>query len=194
MNETMGNLAFKEEPRTELIDGKLVMLAAPSAAHEYVAERIYGIFYDYLRGKPCRVFHSTMAVFLDDNNEYQPDVKIVCDQSKIQRDGIHGAPDLVVEILSRSTGRNDRGKKMQVYERSGVREYWIVDPANRTIEQYIPRDGKFFLQDVYGQFEDYELKRMTEEEREAVIKEFRCTLFDDLTIAVADVFADLGDW
>ena len=194
MNETIGNLAFKEEPRTELIDGKLVMLAAPSVAHERVTGSIYRIFGNFLFGKKCSAFSSNTAVYLDDGNEYQPDVKVVCDPSKIKCDGIHGAPDLVVEVLSRSTGRNDRGKKMQVYERSGVREYWIVDPANRTIEQYIPRDGKFFLQDVYGQFEDYELKRMTEEEREAVIKEFRCTLFDDLTIAVADVFADLGDW
>ena len=194
MNEIMGNLAFKEAPRTELIDGKVVMLAAPSSAHEYVAENIHGIFRDYLRGKPCRAFMSNMAVFLDSGNQYQPDVKVVCDRSKIKGDGIHGAPDLVVEVLSHSTGRYDRGKKMQACERCGVREYWIVDPESRNIEQYILQNGKFVLRDVYGQFKDFELNRMTEEERAAVVKEFRCSLFEDLVIAVEDVFDELEDW
>ena len=93
MSETSGNLAYKEEPRTEIIGGKVVMLAAPSMNHEYVADKIRDIFRDYLRGKLCKVYSSHTAVYLDDGEEYQPDVKVVCDRSKIKGDGIHGAPD-----------------------------------------------------------------------------------------------------
>ena len=93
MSETSGNLAYKEEPRTEIIGGKVVMLAAPSMNHEYVADKIRDIFHEYLRGKLCQVFSSNTAVYLDNGEEYQPDVKVVCDRSKIKGDGIHGAPD-----------------------------------------------------------------------------------------------------
>ena len=194
MNETMGNLALQDDSRVEIIGGKVVMFAAPSAAHEYVTENIHGIFHDFLRGKPCKVFHSTMSVNLEDGEEYQPDVKVVCDRSKIKADGIHGAPDLVVEVLSPSTSRYDRFQKMPVYERNGVREYWIVDPLNKTIEQYILEDGRFALRNLYAKLTQRELTRMSEACRAEVVTEFRCSLFDDLTISVDDVFADLEDW
>ena len=193
MNGTIGNLAFQEELRTELIGGRVVALAAPSTIHEYVADNIRDIFRDYLRKKPCRVFSSHTAVYLQDGEEYQPDVKVVCDRSKIRRDGIHGAPDLVVEVLSPSTGRYDRGRKMQVYERCGVREYWIVEPFNRSIEQYVLENDRFILHGFYRLNDELDLKMMTEKERAEAVKEFHCTLFDDLTISVEDVFADVQD-
>ena len=194
MSETYGNLAYKEEPRTELIDGKLVMLAAPTTNHDAVAGAIYYSFYNYLRGKLCRVFISDTAVYLDDGEEYQPDVKVVCDRSKIQRDGIHGAPDLVVEVLSPSTARYDKGHKMQVYERCGVKEYWIVDTKSRSIEQYVLENGKFILRGYAQQPDQEELDYMKDEERAKITGEFRCALFEDLTISVNDVFADVQDW
>ena len=194
MSETYGNLAYKKEPRTEVIGGKVVMFAAPLADHEYITDTIYNIFYDYLRGKPCRVYSSNWGVYLDDGEEYLPDVKVVCDRSKIQRDGIHGAPDLVVEVLSRSTGRYDRGHKKQVYERCGVREYWIVDTKNRSIEQYVLENGKFILRGYAQQPDQEELEYMKEEERAKITGEFHCALFEDLTISVDDVFADVQDW
>ena len=191
MDGTYGNLAYKEEPRTEIIGGKVVMFAAPSGVHEDVVDNIRDIFRDYLRGKPCRVFSSNRAVFLADGEVYLPDVKVVCDRSKIKADGIHGAPDLVVEVLSPSTGRYDRGRKMQVYERCGVREYWIVEPVNRSIEQYVLEDGRFIIRGFYKLCDELDLKMMSEKERAEVTSAFHCTLFEDLTITVEDVFADV---
>ena len=194
MNETFGNLAYKEEPKTEIIGGKVVMLAAPSMNHEYVAGTIYNLFYNYLRGKLCQAFSSHTAVYLKDGEEYQPDVKVVCDRSKIRADGIHGAPDLVVEVLSPSTGRYDKGHKMRVYERCGVREYWTVDPVSRTIEQYVLEDGRFSLLGYYKQLDKVDLLCMSEKEQAEWVNEFHCTLFDDLTISVDEVFADVVQW
>ena len=191
MDGTYGNLAYKEEPRTEIIGGKVVMFAAPTTFHDDIAGSIYRIFGNYLRGKLCKVYPSTTAVFLMDGEEYQPDVKVVCDRSKIKADGIHGAPDLVVEVLSPSTGRYDRGRKMQVYERCGVREYWIVEPVNRSIEQYVLEDGRFIIHGFYKLCDELDLKMMSEKERAEVTSAFHCTLFEDLTITVEDVFADV---
>ena len=194
MNGTFGNLACKEEPRVEVIGGKVVMLAAPSALHEVIAGKIYRIFGNYLEKKRCMAFSSNTAVYLEDGEEYQPDVKVVCDRSKVKHDGIHGAPDLVVEVLSPSTGSYDRGRKMQVYERCGVREYWIVDPVIRSIEQYLLEEGRFVLRDIYMQLDEEDLKMMSEKRRAEMVKEFHCSLFDDLTISVDDVFAEVGEW
>ncbi|MBR4210821.1 MAG: Uma2 family endonuclease, partial [Oscillibacter sp.] len=80
-----------------------------------------------------------------------------------------------------------------LYERCGVREYWIVSPSDLTIEQYILQDGKFVLRDVYHKYDAYELEDMTDEERAAIVTEFQCSLFDDLTIRVDDVFRRL-EW
>ena len=194
MSETYGNLAYKEEPRTEIIGGEVVALAAPSMNHEYVAGTIYNLLYNYLRGKLCQVIPSNTAVYLDDGEEYQPDVKVVCDRSKIRSNGIHGAPDLVVEVLSPSTGRYDRGHKMQVYERCGVREYWIVDTKNRSIEQYVSENGNFILRGYAQQLDQEELDYMKEEERAKITGEFHCALFEDLTISAAEVFEDVVQW
>ncbi len=183
-----GNLALKEETLEELIGGKLVMMAPPASNHNRIARNLSGIFVPYLRGKKCEYFGDHEGVFLSEGEEYIPDGLIVCDPDKVKRNGIYGAPDLAIEILSPSTARNDRGRKKDVYEQCGVREYWIVSPSDMTIEQYILRDGKFVLNDIYRKYWDYEFEDMTEEERAAIVTEFRCSLFPDLPIFVKDVF------
>ena len=188
MNGTHGNLAYQEEPRTEIIGGRVVMLAAPSMSHVFIAADIFRIFDAYLDGKPCTAIPDSAAVFLEEGEEYQPDVMVVCDPAKIRNKGVFGAPDLVVEVLSPSTGRYDRGHKMQVYERGGVREYWIVDPVSRTIDQYVLTDGRLILRDEYRQYTAEEWEDLDEKERAAAVKEFRCSLFDDLVISVERVF------
>ena len=190
MYSTEGNLAYKEEPRTEIIGGKVVAFASPSTAHEYAVDNIYTIFREYLRGKPCKVFSSKQAVYLEDGEVYEPDVKVVCDRSKVKADGIHGAPDLVVEVLSPSTGRYDRGHKMQVYERSGVREYWIVDPVSQTVDQYVLADGRFALRNSCTLTEEVNVELLSEERRAVLVKEFPCALFEDLTVSLEKVFSE----
>ena len=163
-------------------------MASPVLNHMFISGNIFGIFRDYLKGKPCKPIPDGAALFLSETEQYIPDMMVVCDLEKMKTDGIHGAPDLVVEILSPSTGQNDRSHKKDVYERSGVREYWIVSPSERSVEQYVLTDGQFVLRGVYYQFPDWMLKNMKEEERAAVVHEFKCSLFDDLLIPVDEIF------
>lgn len=182
------NLAYKEEPMEEIIGGRVVMMATPTANHIRVSRNISSIFDRYLKGRRCEYFPDRAGLYLEEDEEYQPDGMVVCDPDKVKPDGIHGAPDLVVEILSPGTARYDKRHKKDVYERHGVREYWIVDPANRTVEQYILEEERFVLREVYQQYPDFMLRRMSEEEKAALVTEFRCSLFEDLPIRLEDVF------
>ena len=128
---------------------------------------------------------------MTEEDRFVPDVMVVCDRDKIRRDGVHGAPDLVVEVLSPSTMRNDRMHKKEVYQACGVREYWLVDPENRTIEQYLLREEKLELNAVYVSIPDYELERMSEKEKAEVETHFRCSLYSDFDIALEDIFSGL---
>ena len=120
---------------------------------------------------------------------------IVCDKDKIKHGGryVEGAPDFVVEILSPRTSRRDKGYKKDVYERCGVREYWIINPLARSIEQYVLENGAFTLGDVYYYYRPYELDDMTDEEKAELVTEFRCALFEDMVVRLADVFYYVGE-
>lgn len=186
------NLAYQEERREELINGKVVMMSPrPTVNHNRVAENIDFIFRTYLKGKTCVPFGDGYDLYLDEENEFVPDFMVVCDRDKIRPDGIHGAPDLVVEVLSPSTTKNDRLYKKEAYEKHGVREYWIVDPANKTIEQHLLQNVKLILHSVYSDYPDYILAKMKPEERAAVVTHFKCSLYDDLEIVVSEVFDGL---
>ena len=128
------NLAYQEERREELIGGNVVMMSPASAEHVYTAGSIYNIFKNYLKGKNCIPFSDGLLVHLTDENKFVPDMMVVCDRSKIKSDGVHGAPDLVVEVLSPSTAKDDRTRKKEVYEACGVPEYWLVSPTDKSIE------------------------------------------------------------
>ena len=185
------NLAYQEERREELIGGKVVMMAPASAEHVYTAGSIYNIFKNYLKGKNCIPFSDGLLVHLTDENKFVPDMMVVCDRSKIKSDGVHGAPDLVVEVLSPSTAKDDRTRKKEVYEACGVPEYWLVSPTDKSIEVYLLESGKYILHDVYTVRPDWVLAQMTDEERSAVVTEFKCHLYDDLLIRLDDIFGDL---
>jgi len=185
------NLACKNELREELIGGELVMMAPASSGHTYVDDNILSLFKHYLKGKTCVPFGDGLLVHLTEEDAFVPDVMVVCDRSKIRRNGVYGAPDLVVEVLSPGTAKRDRGYKKTVYERSGVAEYWIVDPAGKSIEVYLLRDGRYELDGLYTLYPAEELAEMTDEEKAAVSTQFKCHLYDDLTIRLEDVFGDL---
>ncbi len=182
------NLAYELERREEIIGGKVVMMASPSLNHNFVAGNIYRLFGDYLDKRPCTPFSDNTKVVLADDERYIPDMMVVCDPKKFGDNRVNGAPDLVVEVLSPGTARNDRGHKKYAYEKHGVREYWIVSPGDRIVEQYVSEGGRFVLRGVYAQYPKYMLDEMKEEERAAVVTEFQCSLFDDLTIRLDDVF------
>lgn len=182
------NLAYQEEFREELIGGQPVMMSPAFSNHNRVAGNIYRIFSVHLLGRSCEPFGDGEDVYLTPEDRFVPDFMVVCDPEKVQHDGVHGAPDLVAEILSPSTARNDRGRKMEVYAKCGVKEYWLVTPGEKTIEQYLNQDGRFALNNVYALHSELALKRMNERERAAVVAHFQCTLFDDLDISLEDVF------
>lgn len=189
----MNTLAYQDDfmknTREERIDGKLIMMVPrPSVDHSQVASNIYYLFARYLHGKTCRPFADGVDLYLDDKNKFVPDFMVVCDPDKVRPDGVHGTPDLVVEVLSPGTMGNDRTRKKDAYARCGVREYWIVSPGDKSVEQYLLRDGDLTLSAIYAVHPDWQLAQMSEEERAAVAESFRCILFDDLDIHLKDVF------
>ena len=178
------NLAYAYDCREELINGKVVAMSPAATNHNRVAGNIFLLFGSYLRGKPCIPFGDGEKVFLTETDHFVPDFMVVCDPDKVKSNGVHGAPDLVVEVLSPGTTKNDRGRKMDVYGQCGVREYWIVIPNEKTVEQYIQDNGRLVLHDVYFIPPDY----TPEKELAEIAKEFQCSLFDDLTIRLEDIF------
>ena len=157
-------LTWPDDVRYELIDGVAYLMApAPDLPHQEVAGEIYRQAANNLIGKQCRAFISPVDVRLPKFSEadekidtvVQPDVMVVCDSSKIDRRGIRGAPDWVVEVLSPSTAGHDQIKKRQLYERHGVREYWLVHPVDRVLTVYRLQG------DEYGKPELYELRGET---------------------------------
>jgi Uma2 family endonuclease len=130
---TYGELKqFPEGEKWEIINGIPHMQAQPTVEHQEIAAEMITQIRTYLRGKPCRVIPEP-AVWLkemaDTAKDYViPDLAVVCDSNKITTEGIVGAPDWIVEIVSPSTEEWDRHDKLRKYRLSGVREYWIVDP------------------------------------------------------------------
>lgn len=132
-------LSFPDELRCEIIGGEVYdMTPAPTTGHQDVALKIGSILRTYLDviRHPCRVFISPVDVVFSEQDVVQPDVVIVCDRNKIQRRGIFGAPDTVFEVLSPSTEPKDRQKKRELYERSGAREYFLVNHEAEFVEKY----------------------------------------------------------
>lgn len=154
-------LTWGENERIEIINGEAFMMAPPSSRHQEICFEIGRQLGNFLEGKRCKVYPAPFGVRLfekdgespdDVDTMVEPDISVVCDRSKIDRHGCKGAPDLVIEILSPSSLRHDRLVKLGLYQRAGVREYWIVDPEYRSV-QVFTRDGAGSLQisEEYGQ-------------------------------------------
>jgi Uma2 family endonuclease len=140
--------AERDDKRYELVDGYICMMASPTTAHQDICGEIFSAFKEYLRGKECRVFIAPLDVRLLEEdgsceNVFQPDVFIVCDKSKIKERGCEGAPDLVVEVISQSTQNMDYIIKSHHYMRSGVKEYWLVNPITKQTTVYQKQNGDF---------------------------------------------------
>lgn len=128
-------------------------MAGVSRAHQKARRQIEFQFSTYLEGKSCQLFSETFDVFLYNGEEdeivVQPDILVVCDPQKIQKNGCEGAPDLIVEVLSPSTFIKDKTEKLLLYEKSGVREYWIVDTNNHVVYVHILEDGRYGHASIY---------------------------------------------
>jgi len=151
-------LRWPDDVRYELIDGVAYLMApAPTLDHQEVAGEIYYQLRQALQGKPCRAFIAPVDVRFPKAGEVdeqvdtvlQPDVLVVCDPSRLDRRGVRGAPDLVVEVLSPGTSSHDHVRKRRVYERAGIAEYWLVHPIDRMVTVYRLVDGEYGKPDVF---------------------------------------------
>ena len=145
------------EGRWELINGTpYLMTPSPSVEHQRVSGRIFAQLFNHLEGEQCEVFSAPIDVYLagkiEKGNEiHQPDITVVCDPNKIVKQGIVGAPDLIVEVLSPgSAAKRDKVIKFNAYQKYGVCEYWIVDPLNQLVDVFIlDSDGQYSNKHLY---------------------------------------------
>ena len=139
---------WDDSERWELIEGQpYAMAPGPSDFHQSISSNIHGQLWQFLRGKPCKVFSAPYDVRFNFNSKnntvVQPDIVVICDKSKRDERGGIGAPDMVVEILSPSSVSHDMLRKYGLYLKAGVREYWIVDPEEKTVITHILKDGEY---------------------------------------------------
>jgi Uma2 family endonuclease len=153
-------LTWLDDKRRELIDGFInLMTPAPSRIHQRILVDLMKHFLKYLNQKKCEVyvapfdvrFPSYKGEVSDDKifTVVQPDICIICDLSKLDDRGCLGAPDLIVEIISLSTVKKDIEDKFKLYEKNGVREYWIVQPNDETLSAFFLENGKYQLKGMY---------------------------------------------
>jgi Uma2 family endonuclease len=150
---------FKE--RVELIKGRIFKMSpAPGTNHQRLLTRLVNIMYSFFQQQRCELFAAPFDVRLHRPGQeinidtvVQPDLCVICDSTKLDSKGCKGAPDLIAEIVSRSSRKKDLNDKFELYEQSGVREYWIIQPNDRTIQVFtLNESGKYILQrpDTYG--------------------------------------------
>jgi len=146
MNEALANKrsftaddldALPEDVRAEVIDGQIFYFAAPKVVHQRLVGKLFIRISNHIAEKAgtCEAVVSPVAVCLDcdDKTLVEPDLIVVCDKDKLHEDACYGAPDLVIEVVSKSTRKRDYGLKMMKYRTAGVKEYWIVDSERRTV-------------------------------------------------------------
>lgn len=136
--------------RVELIKGKVVkMCPAPSRSHQLVVRVVNRYFDQYFLNKPCGLFYAPFDVRLPvpgakkDSTVVQPDLTVICDLSKLDERGCFGVPDILLEIVSPGNSRHDMNVKFKLYEECGVKEYWIIQPQERSILIYVLDNKKY---------------------------------------------------
>nr|WP_322624594.1 Uma2 family endonuclease [uncultured Flavobacterium sp.] len=175
-------LTWKFQDRLELLKGKIFnMSPAPGRAHQDISGKLFFHLYKILQGKTCKLYSAPFDVRLlnkkkstpnkDIYTVVQPDLCVICDEQKLDTRGCNGAPDLVIEILSPGNSKKELGIKFDLYEEAGVQEYWIVEPAEKTVFIYCLIDGKYSGQ-----------RPLTEDDI------MKSPLFPQLDFGIADIF------
>ena len=178
----------------EIIEGVKFMAASPDMGHGTIVMNLSATIGAYVKINKLGIcFGDHMDVHFPDGNLFQPDfIFISAEKAKLffsdKNTTLHGVPDMVAEIFSKSTMKRDVGIKKDIYERNGVREYWIIDPWSENIQVYLLRDGKYFLDDVYQNYSDDELAELTEEERAEVTMEVPLAVLDDFKVKIRNIF------
>lgn len=152
-------LKWRFDEQVELIKGKIYRMSpAPKMAHQWVSNKLSFLLNKHFEGQLCTIFEAPFDVRLPIGNDrfpekiytvVQPDICVICDDSKLDEDGCLGAPDLIVEITSTSTYKKDFNEKFNWYEKAGVREYWIAIPSEKAIQVYYLENGQYQLCGIY---------------------------------------------
>ena len=171
-------LLWQFQDRVELIKGFILKMSpAPSMVHQRISNNLTGCFYENMKRKPCNVFQAPFDVRLPiasakkDSTVVQPDLCIICDESKLDARGCNGTPDLMIEIISSSNSKHDVHTKFNLYQEAGVKEYWIIEPNDKIILVYTLVNSEFIG-----------LKPQVEGEN------IKSPLFPELNIAIEDIF------
>lgn len=145
-------LKWTFEEQVELIKGKIFKMSpAPKRLHQKISGQIFYSLYNSLKGQKCEVYSAPFDVRLpvkskkndDITTVVQPDICVICDPSKLDDAGCIGAPDLIIEILSKGNNKKELQNKYEVYEESGVKEYWVVSPDEQTLLIYTLVDNQY---------------------------------------------------
>ena len=169
----------------ELIEGEKIMAPSPGMRHVNVTANLVTIINGYARiNKLGMAFADNFDVHFPDGNLFRPDFIFVSAENakKLfanENSTLHGVPDMVSEIFSRSTMKR---------ERNGVKEYWLINPWSESIEVYLLRDGKYFLDNVYQNYKDNDLENMTDEERAEVQFEIPVAVLDGFKVKIRNIF------
>ncbi|MHB1404215.1 MAG: Uma2 family endonuclease [Desulfitobacteriaceae bacterium] len=169
----------KWDGRWELINGKAYnMTPAPSSQHQFTVGELFFMIRSFFNNKNCLVFTAPFDVFFSESGDYespdeitQPDIAVVCDKNQVTKQGCNGSPTIIVEVLSPSTALKDYNEKFQAYEKYGVKEYWIVDPANRMVHVHSLHEGLYTKRVTYGDQD-----------------QLKSAIFDDLIIPLQPIF------
>lgn len=166
----------KDVERAEFIDGDIYLLASPSPEHQRISFKLCLKLGNFFTNSQCEVFSAPLDVVFECNETgeiqvVQPDIMVICDKSKFTTNSYKGIPNIIIEILSPSTTAKDTIKKMDLYMRYGVKEYWIVKPKSKIIEVYYLEDG------VYTEPMAYSKDDIA-----------RSNIFEDLSIELKSIF------
>lgn len=182
-------LTWQLDEALELIKGKVMLMSpAPNVKHQRTSMNLSRLLSNFFKGKPCQVFAAPFDVRLYDRKKsllasqeihtvVQPDLCVICDTSNLDSQGCNGAPEWIIEILSKGNAKKDMQIKYALYAESGVSEYWLVYPYEQAVHQFVlGADGHYQLQAMYGNGD------------KAVAH-----LFPELTIDLDEVFESFED-
>ncbi len=189
--------SWPDDERWELINGVAYdMCAAPVRKHQELSFKLSALLATYLKEKECRAYAAPFDVFFPDyidqdtddiSTVVQPDLSVICNINKLIDKGCYGAPDLIIEILSPSTSKKDLNEKFQLYEKHGVKEYWIIDPGNKFIQVFhLQNEGK-----NSGKYDDGTLVPPANwrEDKNTIAKS---AVLEGFTVNVKELFDSLG--
>lgn len=177
-------LTWRFDEAVELIRGKIMLMSpAPNVKHQRISGDLNGLLYNYFHQKTCQFFAAPFDVRLYDRKKsilsnkeirtvVQPDLCVICNPEVLDEQGCNGAPDWIIEILSKGNSKREMQIKYQLYQESGVQEYWLVYPEQCAIHQF-----------VLGGNGQYQLKNMYAEDDKAIPQ-----LFPDLAVDLPEVF------